>query len=299
MQSESRWKLRRLWFTTRRAFDEWQVHEGPRLAASLSLYSILSLAPLVILTIAIASLVFGHSSAQAALISEIHALMGADGASAVQSIIDHGKTPTADRVASVIGIVTLLFGASSVFAELQSALNKIWEVDPKAHVGFTALIKSRLFSFAMVLAIGFLLLVSLLFSAALAALGKYFGGMLPAPEWLLSALYLLFSFIGVSILITLILKYVPDEPIHWRDVFEGGIATALLFTVGKFLFGLYLGKAAVGSAYGAAGSLIVVVLWVYYSAMIFYFGAEFTHVRALERKRVDNRGGKPPRTTTH
>jgi membrane protein len=256
----------------------------------------------VILAIAIASLVFGHSSAQAALISEIHALMGADGASAVQSIIDHGKTPTADRVASVIGIVTLLFGASSVFAELQSALNKIWEVDPKAHVGFigfTALIKSRLFSFAMVLAIGFLLLVSLLFSAALAALGKYFGGMLPAPEWLLSALYLFFSFIGVSILITLILKYVPDEQIHWRDVFEGGIATALLFTVGKFLFGLYLGKAAVGSAYGAAGSLIVVVLWVYYSAMIFYFGAEFTHVRALERKRVDNRGGKPSPTTTH
>jgi membrane protein len=299
MQSESRWKLRRLWLTTSRAFEGWQVHEGPRLAASLSLYSILSLAPLVILAIAIASLVFGHSSVQAALISEIHALMGADGASAVQSIIDHGKTPTVDRVASVIGIVTLLFGASSVFAELQSALNKIWEVEPNAHVGFTALIKSRLFSFAMVLAIGFLLLVSLLFSAALAALGKYFGGMLPAPEWLLSALYLLFSFVGVSILITLILKYVPDEEIHWRDVFEGGIATALLFTVGKFLFGLYLGKAAVGSAYGAAGSLIVVVLWVYYSAMIFYFGAEFTHVRALERKRVDNRGGKPSPTTTH
>ena len=179
MQSESRWKLRRLWLTTRRAFEEWQVHEGPRLAASLSLYSILSLAPLVILAIAIASLVFGHSSAQAALISEIQALMGADGASAVQSIIEHGKTPTGDRVASVIGIVTLLFGASSVFAELQSALNKIWEVDPKAHVGFTALIKSRLFSFAMVLAIGFLLLVSLLFSAALAALGKYFGVCYP------------------------------------------------------------------------------------------------------------------------
>lgn len=290
MQNDSRSRSKRFWLTARHAFREWNAHEGPRLAASLSLYSVLSLAPLVILAIAIASLVFGHSSAQAALLAEVHALMGADGARAVESILQQGKTPTADRLASVIGILTLLFGASSVFAELQSALNKIWEVKPKANVGVYELLKSRLFSFAMVLAIGFLLLVSLVFSAALAALGKYFGELLPAPEWALSALYLIVSFIGVSILISLILKYVPDAQIRWRDVLEGGIATALLFTAGKFLLGLYLGKAAVGSAYGAAGSLIVVVLWVYYSAMIFYFGAEFTHVRAVERKaRADTR----------
>ena len=207
MQNDSRSRSKRFWLTARHAFREWNAHEGSRLAASLSLYSVLSLAPLVILAIAIASLVFGHSSAQAALLAEVHALMGADGARAVESILQQGKTPTADRLASVIGILTLLFGASSVFAELQSALNKIWEVKPKVNVGVYGLIKSRLFSFAMVLAIGFLLLVSLVFSAALAALGKYFGELLPAPEWALSALYLVVSFIGVSILISLILKY--------------------------------------------------------------------------------------------
>jgi membrane protein len=272
-----------LWLTVRQAFQQWLDHEGARLAASLSLYSLLSLAPLVILAIAIASLVFDHSSAQAVLLTEIHALMGPEGANAVQSIIEHGKTPETDHIASVIGILTLLFGASSVFAELQSALNKIWDVETPQHGGLASLIKSRLFSFAMVVALGFLLLVSLVFSAALAALGKYFGGLLPAPEWALSALNFALSFVGISVLITLILKYIPDESIQWRDVLQGGIATAFLFTVGKFVLGLYLGKAAVGSAYGAAGSLIVVVLWVYYSAMIFYFGAEFTHVRASRR----------------
>lgn len=268
--------------TVRGAAAQWVHHEGGRLAAAVSFYSILSLAPLVILVIAMASIVFGRSAAQEAIISEVQRLIGPEGASAVQTIIQYGRTPAADRLASLVGIATLLFGASSVFAELQAALNKIWEVQTQ-HTNVYALIRSRLFSFAMVLGVGFLLLVSLLFSAALAALGRYFGTLLPAPEWLLSMLNLLTSFVGVSMLITLLLKYVPDANIQWRDVAEGGIATALLFTVGKFLFGLYLGKAAVGSAYGAAGSLIVVVLWVYYSALVFYFGAEFTHVRALER----------------
>lgn len=254
------------------------------MVASLSLYSLLSLAPLVILTIATASRVFGRSAAQEEMISEVRSVMGVDGASAVRTIIVYGHTPTADRVASSIGIVTLLFGASSVFAELQSALNKIWEVKSQRGAGIVAMIKSRLFSFAMVLGIGFLLLVSLIFSAGLAALGKYFGTLLPLPEFVLSVINLSVSFIGISFLFAVILKYVPDVTIRWRDVMEGAIATGALFTVGKFLLGLYLGKVAVGSAYGAAGSLIVVVLWVYYSAMIFYFGAEFTHVRALERR---------------
>ncbi len=210
--------------------------------------------------------------------------MGPEGASAVQAVIQYGRTPRVDRVASVLGILTLLFGASSVFAELQSALNKIWEVPAAGgRTGFYTLLKSRLFSFALVLGMGFLLLVSLLFSAALAALGHYFATLLPAPEWAVSILNFLLSFVGVCTVISLILRYVPDTRVGWRALMEGSLATALLFTIGKSLLGLYLGKAAVVSAYGAAGSLVVVILWVYYSALIFYFGAEFTHVTLTGR----------------
>lgn len=275
-------RLRHLWRVLCRSTLQWIDHEGARLAASLSLYSVLSLAPLVILAIATASLAFGRPAAQQALLSQVRDLMGSDGASAVQAVIQYGRTPHMDRVASVIGILTLLFGASSVFAELQSALNKIWEVPAPVGTGFYAIAKSRLFSFALVLGIGFLLLVSLLISTALSALGHYFGTLLPAPTWARSVLNLLLSFLGISVVIALILRYVPDTKVSWRAAMQGSVATALLFTIGKSLLGLYLGKAAVGSAYGAADSLVVVILWVYYSAMIFYFGAEFTHVRSLE-----------------
>ncbi|HXI68502.1 MAG TPA: YihY/virulence factor BrkB family protein [Steroidobacteraceae bacterium] len=263
--------------------SSWLCHEGPRLAASLSLYSLLSLAPLVILAIALASLVFGESAAQEALVDEVRDLMGAEGARTVQTVIEHGKEPHAGTIASVIGIIILLAGASSVFGELQSALNKIWDVQPAAESGLASLIKSRLVSFALVLGFGFLLLVSLVFSAALAAFGRLFSTHLALPTALLAATNALVSFVGIFVLIALILKYVPDVRLRWRDVWPGALATALLFTIGKGLLGLYLGKAAVGSAYGAAGSLIVVILWVYYSAMIFYFGAEFTRIRAARR----------------
>jgi len=267
----------------RQTVSSWLGHEGPRLAASLSLYSLLSLAPLVILTIAITSLVFGQSAAQEALVDEVRDLMGGEGARTVQTVIEHGKEPHAGSIASVIGIIILLAGASSVFGELQSALNKIWDVPQSGDAGLLSLIKSRLVSFALVLGFGFLLLVSLVFSAALAAFGRLFSDHLSLSAQLLAATNALVSFIGIFVLIALILKYVPDVRLRWRDVWPGALATALLFTIGKALLGLYLGKAAVGSAYGAAGSLIVVILWVYYSAMIFYFGAEFTRIRASRR----------------
>lgn len=260
--------------------SSWLEHEGPRLAASLSLYSLLSLAPLVILTIAIASLVFGRSEAEDVLIDEVRDLMGSAGASTVRTVIEHGKEPHASRMASAVGIIILLLGASSVFGELQSALNKIWGVKAPGATGLLSLIKSRLVSFALVLSVGFLLLVSLLFSAALAAFGRFFTAHLSLPAGLLAVTNAIVSFAGLFVLIALILRYVPDVTLRWRDVWEGALATAILFTVGKALLGLYLGKTAVASAYGAAGSLIVVILWVYYSAMIFYFGAEFTRVRA-------------------
>jgi membrane protein len=265
----------------------WIAHEGPRLAASLSLYSLLSLAPLVILSIWIASFAFGRHAAQAAVIKEVHGMMGDAGASAVQSVIEYGKAPQHADVASLLGIITLLFGASSVFGELQSALNKIWNAAPSDDVGVMALIRSRLFSFAMVLSLGFLLLISLLFSTVLAALSGYLSQRLSIPTPLLATASEIFSLSAVTALIAVIFKYVPDRRLRWRDVWEGALATAVLFTVGKWLLGFYLGKAAVGSAYGAAGSIIVVIVWVYYSAMIFYFGAEFTRVRAEAAKAAD------------
>lgn len=257
----------------------WLSHEGPRLAASLSLYSLLSLAPLVILSISISSFAFGQSAAQDAITDEVRQLMGPDGAQAIRMIIQHGHEPKAGGIASLIGLLVLLFGASSVFGELQSGLNKVWDAPPADGLGVFALVKSRLVSFALVLAFGFLLLISLVFSAVLSAIGHLFSVHLPLPQALLIAADALLSFAGIFVLLGLILRYVPDVPLSWGDVWQGALATAVLFTAGKALFGLYLGTAAVVSAYGAAGSLIVVILWVYYSAMIFYFGASFTRVR--------------------
>ena len=268
------------WLDLKQTTNNWLDHEGPRLAASLSLYSLLSLAPLVILTIAVASLAFGQSAAQRALIDEVQDLMGGEGARTVQTVIEHGKEPHAGGVASLIGVIILIAGASSVFGELQSALNKIWEVKPASDADLWSLMKSRMVSFALVLGFGFLLLVSLVFSAGLTAFGRFFSAHLSLPTPLLAATNALVSFAGIFVLIALILRYVPDVSLRWKEVWQGAVATAVLFTAGKALLGLYLGSTAVGSAYGAAGSLIVVILWVYYSAMIFYFGAEFTRVRA-------------------
>ena len=283
----------RYWQDLKRTANSWLGHEGPRLAASLSLYSLLSLAPLVILTIAIASLAFGQSAAQQALVVEVRDLMGSEGARTVQTVIEHGKEPHAGSLASIIGVIILIVGASSVFGELQSALNKIWDVKPPDQIGLLMLIRSRLVSFALVLGFGFLLLVSLVFSAALAAFGRLFSARLSLPAELLAVSNAVVSFGGIFVLIALILKYVPDVRLRWRDVWPGALGTAFLFTIGKVLLGLYLGKTAVGSAYGAAGSLIVVILWVYYSAMIFYFGAEFTRVRA--GRRAPKMRALPPR----
>jgi membrane protein len=268
------------WHVLKGAAANWIAHEGARLAASLSLYTLLSLAPLVILTIALTSFAFGRPAAQQAILREVSNLVGEEGARAVQAVITYGKTPKGINGASIFGILVLLFGASSVFGELQSALNKIWEVRPSSHNGLLGWIRSRLLSFAMVLAIGFLSLVSLIASAALSTFGTYFSGALPAPAWILHIANALISFLVITALIAAILKYVPDAAIRWRDIWVGAAVTAALFTLGKAAIGIYLGTAAVGSAYGAAGSLIVVIVWVYYSAMIFYFGAEFTRAHA-------------------
>lgn len=268
------------------------------MGAALAFYTILSMAPLVILVVAVVALVFGHSAAQDQILGEVRNLIGPEGAIAVKTTIQHAQEPSAGLFASGLGILTLFFGASGVFLELRSALNTIWEVPPAETLGIGALIKQRFFSFGMVLAIGFLLLVSLVLSAALAAAGQYFADFLPLPEFVLGIVNFLVSFFTIAVLFGLIFRFVPDKTIGWRQVWLGALATAFLFTIGKALIGLYLGKASVGSAYGAAGSLIVVIVWVYYSSQIFFFGAEFTHTLAKhqsrELRRAHRVGGAAP-----
>jgi membrane protein len=250
------------------------------LGASVAFYSILSFAPLLVLVTAIIGLVFGHESAHGALVSEARQLIGDRGAETVESLLKSADKPASGTLASVIAFITLLFGASGVFTELQAALNIIWEAPKKQSSGLMSMIKQRLFSFGMVLSVGFLLLVSLLLSSALTFVGHSFGQVVPLPAFVAQTLNFALSFIIVTVLFALMFKYLPEVSVAWREVIVGAIGTALLFTIGKFLLGIYLGKASVGSTYGAAGSLVAVVVWIYYSAQIFFFGAEFTRLYA-------------------
>jgi membrane protein len=269
-----------MWPTLRQSFSEWNDHEAPRLGAALAFYTLLSMAPLVILVIAIVALIFGPSTAQNQMLGEVGSMVGREGANAVKAMLEHAQKPATGTFASLFGVITLVYGASGVFGELRSALNKMWDVKSKDQEGIWGALKQHFFSFGMVFAVGFLLLVSLVISAALATIGKFLGGMLPLPEFVLSAVNVIVSLGGTAILFALIFRYVPETKIGWRPIWIGATVTSLLFTIGKFFIGLYLGKAGVGSAYGAAGSLVVIIVWVYYSAMIFFFGAEFTHVLA-------------------
>lgn len=267
-----------LWMMLKRTFSEWNRHEARRLGAALAFYALLSLAPLVILAIAVFALIFGHSEARQDLLTAVENTIGHQGSQVVNGMITHAQKHGSRTFASFIGVITLLFGASAVFNELRSALDKIWDVRPESTPGIWGAIKQRFFAFGMVLAIGFLLLVSVLISTTLAALGKLASRSLPMPPSTMSAINFMASLIAVAVLFALVFRYVPGTRIAWKNIWIGAIITALLFTIGQFLIGLYLGKVAVGSAYGAAGSLVAVIVWVYYSSMIFLFGAEFTRV---------------------
>jgi len=261
-----------------RTLSDWNAHNAPRLGAALAFYMILSLAPLLILILSGLALFYSRSASQAQILDQVHRVIGDDGTGAVRAMINDTQEHSSSGLASLFGLATLLFGASRVFSELRSALNTIWSVSAEGSAGVMSIVKEYVFSFGMVLAVGLLLLVSLALGATLAALGKFFNELLPLPEIVLDLLNSAFSLMATSILFALIFKYVPAARTPWKDALIGGAASALLFTLGNVLIGLYLGKAGIGSAYGAAGSLIVIIVWAYYSAQVFFLGAEFTHV---------------------
>ena len=261
-------------------FKEWQEDKASRLAAALAYYTAFSIAPLFIIAIAIAAVVFGQEAAQGGIFQQLKDLIGPEGAAAVETMIENSRKPTEGTIATIISVVILLFGASGVFGQLQDSLNTIWEVAPKPGRGIMGFIKDRFLSFTMVLGIGFLLLVSLVLSAVLAGLSNFLGEVIPGLTLLWNTLNFFISFGVITVLFALIFRVLPDAKIAWGDVWFGAGITALLFTIGKSLIGLYLGNSSVGSTYGAAGSFVVLLLWVNYSAQILFFGAEFTQVYA-------------------
>jgi membrane protein len=276
----------------KQTYENWTRHQAPRLGASVAFYTLLSLAPLLVLTVALIAFVFGQQRAQAGLIDQVRHMVGDRGADTVRSLLANAQKPSTGLLSGVVAFVTLLFGASGVFTELRDALNIIWDAERKGESGLLGMAKQRLFSFGMVLSVGFLLLVSLLISAALAFLGKWFSHLLPLPAFVFELVNSIVSFAVITSLFVLLFKFLPARNIPWRDVIIGALGTAFLFTVGKLLLGLYIGKASVGSTYGAAGSLVAMIVWVYYSAQIFFFGAEFTRVYADVHGRVDLRSAK-------
>jgi membrane protein len=273
-------KPEQLWRLLKESISRWSEDRAPSMGAALSYYTVFSLAPLLLIVIGIAGLVFGEEAARGAIIEQLQGLLGDEGARAINELVDNaGKTGTG-IVATIVGVVTLLFGASGVFVELQDDLDRIWKAPPRVGAGIINFIRARLLTFGMVLAIAFLLLVTLVLHAALAALGKYWGGIFEATEWLLHLINFLISFGVVTVLFAMIYKILPNLKIEWDDVWIGAIATAVLFTLGKLLIGLYLGKSAVASSYGAAGAVVILLIWMYYSAQAFLLGAEFTYLCA-------------------
>jgi membrane protein len=274
------YKPRMMWQLLKEAAYDWSHDRAPRLGAALAYYTVFSLVPFLVVVIAVIGLVFGEQAAQSAILSQIADLVGEQTAAAIKDMIQRADQPSTGFLATGIAVATLLLGASGVFGQLQDALNTVWGVEPKEGRGLWGFIKDRFLSFVAVLGTGFLLLVSLILSSALAVIGKWFSGMLPLPETVLELMNFILSFVVITGLFALIFKVLPDAQVAWRDVWIGAALTSALFTIGKFALGLYLGKSNVASAYGTAGSLVLVLLWVYYSAQILLYGAEFTQVYA-------------------
>jgi membrane protein len=272
-----------IWQFLKTTINEWVEAEPFQLAAALSYYTLFSLAPLLLIAIGVAGLVFGREAAQNQIVETLQGMIGQDSAKAVQEMIQaSNEKPKTGMLSTIIGFVALLFGAGGVVGQLQTSLNRMWEVTPKPGQGIWGFLRQRFFSFAMVLAIGFLLLVSLVVTAVLSSFTAMLGSFLGDATFVAHAIDILVSFGFVTLLFALIYKYVPDVEIQWIDVWVGAALTSILFTVGKYLIGLYIGTSGVSSTFGAAGSLITILVWVYYSSLIFFLGAEFTRVYATQ-----------------
>lgn len=294
-----------LWRLAKQAAIAWRDDYAPSMGAALAYYTTFSAAPLLLIVVSVAGLVFGEEAARGEIFSQLRTMIGEQGAAAVEGMLQSVAKPKEGVFATVIGVAVLLIGATTVFAELQDALDRIWRAPVREGTsGMWSLVRARLLSFGMILSIGFLLMVSLVVSAALSALGTWWAPLFGAWELLLQGVNLLVSFVLITVIFALIYKIMPRVKVEWRDVWIGAAVTSLLFGIGKLLIGLYVGKSSITSGFGAAGSLAVLLVWVYYSAQIFLLGAEFTWVYAHSHgsrrgtarptREVISRGDEPP-----
>jgi membrane protein len=266
----------------REVFDEWSEDDALSLGAALAYYTIFSMAPLLVLVIAIAGLVFGRDAAQGEIVGQLKGTIGDAGAKTIEDMIARASQPASGITATVISLVTMFFGASTTFGQLQSSLNKIWDVK-RSRRGVRGQVQRRMVAFAMILAIGILLFLTLAASAALSGAHGWLDQYFPVLSEVLPLVNATLSFAVVTALFAMIFKVLPDTRIEWRDVWAGAAVTAILFTIGKAGIGVYLGRAGVTSVYGAAGSLVLILLWIYYSAQLLFLGAEFTEVWSRRR----------------
>lgn len=273
--------MRSLWQLFRKTLVAYLEDGAQEMAAALAYYSLLSIGPLLLIAVVIASSLFERDAAQGLIVDQLKQFTGQAGAETIQQIMMHSYEPTSNLLAAAVGIVALFLAASGVFGQLQHALNVLWKVPADSNQSFLHMLKNRLLSFVMVVGIGFLLMLSLLISMALTAISSYFPDM-PLLELLNSAV----SFTVITLLFAMVFKVLPDADIRWRDVWGGAALSSALFTAGKFLIGYYLGSSAISSVYGATGSLILLALWVYYSALILFFGAKLTYMYAQDKKTV-------------
>ncbi|MBD1915057.1 MULTISPECIES: YihY/virulence factor BrkB family protein [Cyanophyceae] len=272
--------LKQVWRLLKQAFQEWNQDKASQLAAALAYYTLFSLAPLLILAIAIASLFFDNGAVREQLMGQVESLMGGASADFVRTVLDNANRPGENSgwVASAISVVLLLVGATGVLSQLQLSLNTIWNLEARPGIGLIDQVRKRLLSLGMVIVIGFLLLVSLIASSMISGFSGYLSMLMPGLDALVQFLNFVLAFGLSTLLFAVMFKYLPDAIIAWRDVWFGAAATAILFSIGKYLIGLYLGNSSFGSSYGAAGSVIILLVWVFYSAQILFYGAELTQV---------------------
>jgi membrane protein len=273
---------RRLKIVLIESVRSWINHRGGSKGAALAFYTLFSITPILMLAIVVAGSVFGAEAAQGEIVAQVQGLVGPNGAKAIQALLAAAQDPASGQVATIVASVLLLVGATSVFAELKDSLDELWGIAKPGQSAFIVILRTRLLSFGIVLALAFLLLVSLIFSATLAMLERYAGGVLGNFVPVLAIITAFLSFGVIACMFAIIYKTLPDAPLAWHDVWIGAVFTAGLFSVGKYVIGLYLGNSGVASSFGAAGSLIALLLWVYYSAQIFFLGAELTRQYALQ-----------------